>query len=60
LFARISGLIFRRDIVAAHHAVTSGALAIPPMIGTSVTTQSIETGDRPPVNGSTSVAEILL
>ncbi|HEY6634663.1 MAG TPA: PEP-utilizing enzyme, partial [Acidimicrobiia bacterium] len=40
-------------------AVLSREFGIPAVIGTSVATQKIKTGDRLRVNGSTGVVEIL-
>jgi pyruvate,water dikinase len=44
---------------ASHPAVLSREFGIPAVIGTSVATQKIKTGDRLRVNGSTGVVEIL-
>lgn len=59
LFTRISGLVSDAGGAASHPAVLSREFGIPAVIGTSVATQKIKTGDRLRVNGSTGVVEIL-
>jgi pyruvate,water dikinase len=59
LFTRISGLVSDAGGAASHPAVLSREFGIPAVIGTSVATQKIKTGDRIRVNGSTGVVEIL-
>jgi pyruvate,water dikinase len=59
LFTRISGLVSDAGGAASHPAVLSREFGIPAVIGTSVATQRIKTGDRLRVNGSTGVVEIL-
>jgi pyruvate,water dikinase len=59
LFTRISGLVSDAGGAASHPAVLSREFGIPAVIGTSVATQRIRTGDRIRVNGSTGVVEIL-
>ncbi|MGH8949523.1 MAG: PEP-utilizing enzyme, partial [Acidimicrobiia bacterium] len=59
LFTRISGLVSDAGGAASHPAVLSREFGIPAVIGTSVATQKIKTGDLIRVNGSTGVVEIL-
>ena len=59
LFTRISGLVSDAGGAASHPAVLSREFGIPAVIGTSVATQKIKTGDLVRVNGSTGVVEIL-
>jgi pyruvate,water dikinase len=59
LFTKISGLVSDAGGAASHPAVLSREFGIPAVIGTSVATQKIKTGDRLRVNGSTGVVEIL-
>lgn len=59
LFTRISGLVSDAGGAASHPAVLSREFGIPAVIGTSVATQRIKTGDLLRVNGSTGVVEIL-
>ncbi len=59
LFTRISGLVTDAGGAASHPAVLAREFGIPAVIGTSVATQKIKTGDRIRVNGSTGVVEIL-
>lgn len=59
LFTKISGLVADAGGAASHPAVLSREFGIPAVIGTSVATQKIKTGDRLRVNGSTGVVEIL-
>ncbi len=59
LFTRISGLVTDAGGAASHPAVLSREFGIPAVIGTSVATDKIKTGDRVRVNGSSGVVEIL-
>ncbi|MGI9647329.1 MAG: PEP-utilizing enzyme, partial [Acidimicrobiia bacterium] len=59
LFTRISGLVTDAGGAASHPAVLSREFGIPAVIGTSVATQKIKTGDRVRVNGSTGIVDIL-
>jgi phosphohistidine swiveling domain-containing protein len=59
LFTKISGLVSDAGGAASHPAVLSREFGIPAVIGTSVATQKIKTGDRLRVNGSTGIVEIL-
>jgi pyruvate,water dikinase len=59
LFTKISGLVTDAGGAASHPAVLSREFGIPAVIGTSIATQKIKTGDRLRVNGSTGVVEIL-
>lgn len=59
LFTKISGLVTDAGGTVSHPAVLSREFGIPAVIGTSVATQQIKTGDRLRVNGSTGVVEIL-
>jgi pyruvate,water dikinase len=59
LFTKISGLVTDAGGASSHPAVLSREFGIPAVIGTSVATQKIETGDRLRVNGSTGVVDIL-
>ncbi len=59
LFTKISGLVADAGGAASHPAVLAREFGIPAVIGTSVATQKIKTGDRLRVNGSTGVVDIL-
>jgi pyruvate,water dikinase len=59
LFTKIAGLVTDAGGAASHPAVVSREFGIPAVVGTSVATQRIKTGDRVRVNGSTGVVEIL-
>ncbi|MFN8187538.1 MAG: PEP-utilizing enzyme [Gaiellales bacterium] len=59
LFTRIAGLVTDAGGVAAHPAVVSREFGIPAVVGTSIATARIKTGDRVRVNGATGVVEIL-
>jgi pyruvate,water dikinase len=59
LFTRIAGLVTDTGGTTSHPAVLAREFAIPAVVGTSVATQKIATGDRLRVNGSTGVVEIL-
>ncbi|NIA24077.1 MAG: PEP-utilizing protein [Gammaproteobacteria bacterium] len=59
LFTKISGLVTDAGGLTSHPAVLAREFGIPAVIGTSVATEKIRTGDRLRVNGSTGVVEIL-
>jgi phosphohistidine swiveling domain-containing protein len=59
LFTKIAGLVTDAGGVAAHPAVVSREFGIPAVVGTSIATERIRTGDRVRVNGATGVVEIL-
>ena len=59
LFTKIAGLVTDAGGTVSHPAVLSREFGIPAVVGTSVATQEISTGDRLRVNGSTGVVEIL-
>jgi pyruvate,water dikinase len=59
LFTKINGLVTDAGGAASHPAVLSREFGIPAVIGTSVATEKIKTGDRLRVNGSTGVVELL-
>ncbi|MCC6223440.1 MAG: PEP-utilizing protein [Thermoleophilia bacterium] len=59
LFTKISGLVTDAGGVASHPAVVSREFGIPAVVGASIATERISTGDRIRVNGSTGVVEIL-
>jgi phosphoenolpyruvate synthase/pyruvate phosphate dikinase len=59
LFTKIIGLVADAGGASSHPAVLSREFGIPAVIGTSVATQRIKTGDRVRVNGSTGVVDIL-
>ncbi|MDQ6743167.1 MAG: PEP-utilizing enzyme [Candidatus Dormibacteraeota bacterium] len=59
LFTKIVGLVTDAGGTASHPAVVSREFGIPAVVGTSVATQRIATGDRVRVNGSTGVVELL-
>ena len=59
LFTKIIGLVTDAGGATSHPAVVSREFGIPAVVGTSVATQRIKTGDRVRVNGSTGVVEIL-
>ncbi|MGA3217574.1 MAG: PEP-utilizing enzyme [Acidimicrobiales bacterium] len=59
LFTRIAGLVTDTGGTTSHPAVLAREFVIPAVVGTSVATQRINTGDRVRVNGSTGVVEIL-
>jgi pyruvate,water dikinase len=59
LFTKIVGLVTDAGGTASHPAVVSREFGIPAVVGTSVATQRITTGDRVRVNGSTGVVELL-
>jgi phosphohistidine swiveling domain-containing protein len=59
LFTKIIGLVTDAGGATSHPAVVSREFGIPAVVGTSVATRRIKTGDRVRVNGSTGVVEIL-
>ena len=59
LFTKIAGLVTDAGGTVSHPAVLSREFGIPAVVGTSVATRQIKTGDRLRVNGSTGVVEIL-
>ncbi len=59
LFTKISALVTDAGGLASHPAVLAREFGIPAVIGTSVATITIKTGDRLRVNGSTGSVEIL-
>src|SRR5439155_6749500 len=59
LFTKIAGLVTDAGGVASHPAVVAREFAIPAVVGTSIATERIKTGDRVRVNGTSGVAEIL-
>ena len=59
LFTKIAGLVTDTGGTTSHPAVLSREFGIPAVIGTSIATKRIRTGDRIRVDGSTGVVEIL-
>jgi pyruvate,water dikinase len=59
LFTKIAGLVTDTGGTTAHPAVLAREFSIPAVVGTSVATSKIATGDRIRVNGSTGLVEIL-
>ena len=59
LFTKIAGLVTDTGGTTSHTAVLSREFGIPAVIGTSVATHRIATGDRIRVDGSAGVVEIL-
>ncbi|MFL5723664.1 MAG: PEP-utilizing enzyme [Chloroflexota bacterium] len=59
LFTKIAGLVTDTGGTTSHPAVLSREFGIPAVIGTSIATKRISTGDRIRVDGSTGVVEIL-
>jgi phosphohistidine swiveling domain-containing protein len=57
LFTKIGGLVTDAGGVASHPAVVAREFGLPAVVGTSVATERIRTGDRIRVNGSTGVVE---
>jgi phosphohistidine swiveling domain-containing protein len=58
LFTKIGGLVTDAGGVASHPAVVAREFGLPAVVGTSVATERIRTGDRIRVNGSTGVVEL--
>lgn len=59
LFTKIGGLVTDAGGVASHPAVVAREFAIPAVVGTSLATQRIATGDRVRVNGTVGTVEVL-
>ena len=59
LFTKISGLVTDAGGTVSHPAVLAREFGIPAVIGSSVATTKIKSGDRLRVNGATGVVEIL-
>ncbi|HTK07134.1 MAG TPA: PEP-utilizing enzyme [Ktedonobacteraceae bacterium] len=59
LFTKIVGLVTDAGGVTSHPAVVSREFGIPAVVGTSVGTARIKTGDRVRVNGATGIVEVL-
>jgi pyruvate,water dikinase len=59
LFTKISGLVTDAGGTVSHPAVLAREFGIPAVIGTSIATQQIRTGDRLRVDGTTGVVQIL-
>jgi len=59
LFTKIVGLVTDAGGTASHPAVLSREFGIPAVVGTSVATGQIRTGDRVRVDGTTGIVEIL-
>jgi phosphohistidine swiveling domain-containing protein len=59
LFTKIAGLVTDTGGTTSHPAVLSREFGIPAVIGTSVATEKISTGDRIRVDGSAGLVEIL-
>jgi len=59
LFTKISGLVTDAGGTASHPAVLAREFGIPAVIGTSVATSRIKSGDKLRVNGATGVVEVL-
>ncbi len=59
LFTKIAGLVTDAGGVSSHPAVLSREFGIPAVIGSSVATQTLKSGDRIRVDGSAGVVEVL-
>ena len=59
LFTRISGLVTDAGGTTSHSAVVSREFGLPAVVGTSVATMDVKTGDTLRVNGTTGIVEIL-
>jgi len=59
LFTKISGLVTDTGGTTSHPAVLSREFGIPAVVGTSVATQRISTGDRIRVDGTAGLVEVL-
>ena len=59
LFTKIAGLVTDAGGVASHPAVVAREFGIPAVVGTSIATERIKTGDRVRVNGTSGLAEVL-
>ena len=59
LFTKIAGLVTDAGGVAAHPAVVAREFGIPAVVGTSIATERIKSGDRVRVNGTSGVVEVV-
>jgi pyruvate,water dikinase len=59
LFTKIGGLVTDAGGVASHPAVVAREFGIPAVVGTSIATERIKSGDRVRVNGASGVVEVL-
>ena len=59
LFTKIAGLVTDTGGTTSHPAVLSREFGIPAVVGTSVATKRIRTGDRIRVDGTTGTVEVL-
>jgi phosphohistidine swiveling domain-containing protein len=59
LFTKIAGLVTDAGGVASHPAVVAREFGIPAVVGTSIATDRIKTGDRVRVNGTSGIVEVL-
>ncbi|HSK52231.1 MAG TPA: PEP-utilizing enzyme [Clostridia bacterium] len=59
LFTKIAALVTDTGGTTSHPAVLSREFGIPAVVGTSIATHKIQTGDRIRVDGSTGVVELL-
>jgi phosphohistidine swiveling domain-containing protein len=59
LFTKIVGLVTDAGGTVSHPAVLSREFGIPAVVGSSVATRDIKSGDRIRINGTTGVVEIL-
>lgn len=59
LFTKIAGLVTDAGGVASHPAVVAREFAIPAVVGTSIATERIKSGDRVRVNGTSGIVEVL-
>jgi phosphoenolpyruvate synthase/pyruvate phosphate dikinase len=59
LFTKIAGLVTDTGGTTSHPAVLSREFGIPAVIGTSVATHRLSTGDRIRVDGSAGVVDIV-
>jgi pyruvate,water dikinase len=59
LFTKIAGLVTDAGGIAAHPAVVAREFGIPAVVGTSIATERIKSGDRVRVNGTSGIVEIL-
>jgi len=59
LFTKVAGVVTDAGGVASHPAVVAREFGLPAVVGTSIATERIRTGDRVRVNGSTGLVSIL-
>jgi len=59
LFTQVSGLVTDAGGTTSHSAVVSREFGLPAVVGTSIATKDIKTGDTIRVNGTTGVVELL-